>query len=605
MKVATTSASSHRGSNLQRRAPLFVWFSIAMAVLIVVLPSALNLPQSNPNTVPEFAPVPSDQVAEQSGGNLSSLGVTSSRGLGSGTGIGEDIVGAGKGRRPTTKRCVGNPPRQTSDPLSPPCVGFFVGDNGGAPYQGVTREEVRVLFATYGGGGILCCSGGGAYEVPPTGYIDLAEPPEQHDAVYEDYPFTRMLRMWQRHFNDRYQTYNRFVHFFIHFDGPSQRTPEGRRAVAAEQYERVKPFAVVDYVVTNLAAYLDAMAGKGVLNFVPSDTFNVPGQESRFFTKFPGLIWGFEPPVNERAHNFASYVCSKVVPFKTSFGGNDNDVDIRLHNGEPRRLGLLWSSASFAPELKVYANIVREDVTKCGGTFVSEASVPYYCTGDCFGDPRPGTDNMAKMKGDGVSTIIWAGGAEQIRSKAAAKINYFPEVVLGGDNLAELTLEGQFQDQTFWRNVFAVATFPLRNPYEDTPCYVAAHDVDPQVDQADLSHPGCKMYDSLRQLFTGIQVAGPRLTPSSVDKGYHAIPAVSSNDPRVPACFYEPGDYTCIKDSAVMWWDPAGDDPQSSNPGCMRMMEGGRRYPFGQWPRQDVPVGKQPNDPCNPMGTQY
>lgn len=59
-------------------------------------------------------------------------------------------------------------------------------------------------------------------------------------------------------------------------------------------------------------------------------------------------------------------------------------------------------------------------------------------------------------------------------------------------------------------------------------------------------------------LFTGIQVAGPRLGPTTLDKGFHAIPPGPSGDPRVPACFYEIGDYTCVKDATAVWWDPAG-----------------------------------------------
>jgi hypothetical protein len=42
------------------------------------------------------------------------------------------------------RRCVGDPPRQTEDPQSPPCINYFEGDNGGATARGVTRDEIRV-----------------------------------------------------------------------------------------------------------------------------------------------------------------------------------------------------------------------------------------------------------------------------------------------------------------------------------------------------------------------------------------------------------------------------------------------------------------------------
>src|SRR5688500_15884936 len=45
---------------------------------------------------------------------------------------------------PRVRRCVGDPPRQTEDPQSPPCVPYWEGDNGGSTYKGVTRDEIRI-----------------------------------------------------------------------------------------------------------------------------------------------------------------------------------------------------------------------------------------------------------------------------------------------------------------------------------------------------------------------------------------------------------------------------------------------------------------------------
>ncbi len=42
---------------------------------------------------------------------------------------------------PSTYQCVAG--LQTEDPLSPTCVPFNQGDNGGSTYQGVTAKEVR------------------------------------------------------------------------------------------------------------------------------------------------------------------------------------------------------------------------------------------------------------------------------------------------------------------------------------------------------------------------------------------------------------------------------------------------------------------------------
>jgi len=83
---------------------------------------------------------------------------------------------------------------------------------------------------------------------------------------------------------------------------------------------------------------------------------------------------------------------------------------------------------------------------------------------------------------------------------------------------------------------------------------------------------------------------------------YRAIPSVRSADARIPACFYEPKDFTCVKDATVQWWDPAGRDPESTRPGCMRLVEAGKRYPPDTWPTEDVISRRTPNDPCNTEG---
>ncbi|HUR49567.1 MAG TPA: hypothetical protein VMY88_08605, partial [Acidimicrobiales bacterium] len=131
--------------------------SVMMLGLLAVLPSALNLPQTTPSETLEYAPVPpEDDITTPPSGNLSSLGLGSSSSLGSTgetAGPPPDLTGPGGKplKTPSTKRCVGSPPRQTEDPLSPPCVASYTGDNGGATYKGVTADEIRGIYFFYVG----------------------------------------------------------------------------------------------------------------------------------------------------------------------------------------------------------------------------------------------------------------------------------------------------------------------------------------------------------------------------------------------------------------------------------------------------------------------
>jgi hypothetical protein len=557
-------------------------------LILAILPSSLNLPQSAPTEPLEFAPVPpEDDITTPPAGNFSSLSLAGGQSLGtSDTGLlpppadGGEILG-GRAKNPRTKRCVGNPPRQAEDPLSPPCAAYFDGDNQGATYQGVTAEEVRVLFY------VNCCInyiGGtrGRELTPEDTYVDLAEPPSD-----DDHAFVRGLRFYQRYFNERYQTYGRFVHFYVYFikqaDGP-----EARRAEAIENYERIKPFAVLSYVSDNAEAYLQVMQKRGVIAFggTSGDTGVFIGRSAEYFRRKPGLVWGYLASLEQYGAMYTSLICGKLVPYPTSFSGNAGQ------NGQPRRLGLLWSDDNNFPFLRTMKDLVRAEVEKCGGKFVAEANFP---TGGYATDPEhntePGAAAIATFVEAGVTTVIWPGGMETNISNQAGSANYRPEWILLGDGLHDTVDHGQLMDQSVWDRAWVITPKTLRGTDEEEPCFQAAREADPSADRRDITSFACSFYNDTRQMFTGIQVAGPRLNPATMDRGFHAIPRHESSSPRVPACFYNPGDYTCVKDAMAQKWDPSGT--------CWRPALKGRRFTAEGWPDGDLAGFTSADDPCN------
>jgi len=117
-----------RDSAVRGGLPPVVSGMLAIVLALFVLPSALNVPQSNPTQTLEFAPIPpqDDQPPPPEPGNVEtlSLGTSSTAPAGdadggAGPGLPPPPVPDGVGARPVTKRCVGNPPRQTEDPMSP------------------------------------------------------------------------------------------------------------------------------------------------------------------------------------------------------------------------------------------------------------------------------------------------------------------------------------------------------------------------------------------------------------------------------------------------------------------------------------------------------
>jgi hypothetical protein len=602
----SAAGERRRAPSWARKYPPLLAMVVAALIAVAVLPSALNLPQANPSETLEYAPVPpsDDEPPPPAAGNLASLSLAASPALteapiGEGPGSGPAAAELPPpppaalpevGKTPRTKRCVNTPsgPRQTEDPLSPPCVASFTGDNFGASYQGVNKEEVAVLFYYDGFINDLGTSRG-QEDRPDAKYFDLMQAPEEDEHV-----FLRMLRGWQRYFNDRFQTYDRFVHFYVYY-APSP-TPESRRADAADNYAKLKPFAVISYARENADDYLDGMAKRGVLNFA-----SFVGRPASFFKRYPKLIWGYLPSIEQQARQFSTFVCQKVIGHPVSFSGNSEP---NLSNGNQRVLGLISSADPDHPELKLLRDAVVREVEACGGKFVLERTFPragYAQDSSTIG--TYGSTNMAAFRQAGVTTIIWPGGLETNHSKGNG--GYRPEIILAGDRLIESRDNSIFQEQSVWDHAWVVSNVTLVGRPDGEICFQAHREADPDAVRADVTNYACEFYDDIFQLFTGIQVAGPRLGPTSVDRGFHAIPRIASNNPRVPACYYEADDYTCVKDAVAMHWDSQGRVAGSTQNGCWRMVEGGKRRVAGGWPPGDVMTQSRPDDICNQYETGF
>lgn len=603
--VATEGPMRSR-TDWARKYPPVLSVLVAALIAVLVLPSSLNLPQANPATTLELAPVPptDEDQPPPPGGNVATFGLGESSTVSGGasgtradapqddeTQGGALTPSGGKGKTSRTKNCVGNPPRQTEDPLAPPCVADFEGDNGGATYQGVSAEEVRIVlyYDTF----VSTSSPRGTDTTPYDTIVDLNRAPRS-----DDIGVIIANRTWQQYFNARYQTYNRRVHFFLQFGSyDGSRSPEAtdaasRQADAAKAFAAVKPFAVIDVTSFdgNSEFYIKYMAEKGVLNFG-----SVVGRTDEFFRQFPKLLWGYTPTIQQVAKQYTDFICTKAAPHPVSFAGSFPD-------GTKRKYGLIYTTDEGYPSITRQAKLVKAMVKEeCGVEIVAEA--PYPRNGYVFDGHTPpdyAIDGMLKFSQEGVTTILWPAGTETQFSQAATKLRYFPEWIIGADLSQETTEAGQFQDQANWANAF-ILTFVTRTPIGTQQlCYQAFREIDTAAADLDVLNYACRTYNDLRQLFTGIQVAGPKLGPFSIDKGYHAIPAVASSNPLVPACFYRAGDYTCVKDSMIEWWDPAGKAESSNQSGCWKMIREGERYLEDQFPEGNVDAQKDAaNDKCN------
>ena len=588
-----TSNKSWR-ERLRRYSPLGV-IAASLVITIFALPSVLNLPQTNPTEVAEYAPVPPDSdEAAPPGGNFSGLGLGGSPTLEGAPQAAPPPTDQGGGER-SAFRCVvvDGVARQTEDPLSPPCVSSFEGDNGGSTYRGVSGKEINVVF-------YIACRSDANYAPTSRGqetpicdqYIDLDQPPSQDDFVT-----TRALKRLSVYFNSRFQTYDRHVHMWAFYGdytiaavGPGGCREDCRRTDAARTIEDRDPFAVLidGGIADYMESYIEPMAKNGVLNFSGGGA-----RRPAYYRKYPGLLWGYGPTIDQQADMYASYLCRQVVPHNVSFSGMSGDM------GKKRKFGIIFSNRDGDPFYPLLKKLVVERIKKCGAGDMPEAG--YQDQGTAGGDPAANPTKATQVQGfisEGVTTVLWMGPPNGFWGQQMSQGGYRPEIVVFGDGGMEDFVTGRYSEDAVWENAWVMSDVTLINRQEDQLCALALREVDPSFPREDIPW-SCGYYTSLRQLFTGIQVAGPRITPQTVDQGFHAIPAVASTSPRVPACFYLPGDYTCVKDAISMYWDPDGEVKGWTGQGCYRVTEGGKRYLLDKWPRRDVTALRKSSDQCN------
>jgi hypothetical protein len=285
---------------------------------------------------------------------------------------------------------------------------------------------------------------------------------------------------------------------------------------------------------------------------------------------------------------YTNLVCTKIKNDVVRFSGNPGE------NGKPRKFGLLDTTDSAYPTIVAMDKMMEQQLQACGVSYVYH-SFPYTGAPDTYGQQPPtyATTNMQDFKTQGVTTILDIGGLEAGDAKAGQQLGYFPEWIAASDGAIEGNVSASSYPSQEWSHAWVVTPNTLQNadgqPAEP-PCVQALLEVDPNMDRQsfDIGVACGDWWDDIRELFIGIQIAGPHLTPPNMDKGFHSIPPKPSTDPTQPSCFYNPGDFTCVKDAVLEWWDPnahpTGPGGSTATAGCWRMWRNGQRYLGGQWP---------------------
>lgn len=544
------------------RVPALVQGAVVAVVLAVVAAVSMTARQPPPPTVAEYAPqavaqiqqAPEEQAVDLGRGGSATTTTTSASsnveggGPGATTPTSQPVV-----ERPRVRRCVGDPPRQIEDPQSPPCVPYFdpKADNGGTTSYGVTPDEIVVTWTP-----------------------DFLES-DQFPGDLADF------------FNRRFEFYGREIVLRRHSARQGDADPALMRADAEDAYT-LGAFAALNYTARSGAEYVfyDALADKGIISV--AHRVQAQATDAHFRRRAP-YQWSVVPTVDSMLRNYGQFICASLAGRAPQWAGTGAQASVR-------RFGVVVQEAADGsrPDTKPLA----DELARCD---TSIARTVNHRVANETG--RTGTAVINAMTDASVTSVICLCEGKELREilmPAASAQVYQPEWLIGSylDADLDVSLSGAPPEQS--SRAFGLLFRNKLLPKQDMPFYWALKEVRPTSDpQGGAYYSVYSRYMSLLLLSSGIQMAGPHLTPDSFAAG---LLRTRWGNPRAGAPPYfqgragfDNGRRTFIDDVALIWHDPSRRstvDPEATGAVCY--VRRGERYRLGAWPSGPQPFFAEP-----------
>ena len=241
-----------------------------------------------------------------------------------------------------------------------------------------------------------------------------------------------------------------------------------------------------------------------------------------------------------------------------------------------------------------YAELQASTIKKLQAGHVNMASdTPLSYTLNLATLPSQAATVAEKLKASGATSVIFA--ADPIMpiylTRACAAIGYHPEWIITGIVLTDVAALARYYDQSEWAHAFGVTSLAVPVPVANSDSYhLYRWWYGANTSPASLAAPA--IIPPFQQLFTGIQLAGPDLTPQTFTTGLFRAPPTGGG-PTTPLTAYgyqgaaplpsysSPADYT------FLWYDATAKGPDEEGvegTGLMSYVNGGHRYRSGVVP---------------------
>jgi hypothetical protein len=445
---------------------------------------------------------------------------------------------------------------------APPCVAPWKGgDNGGATAPGVTADTITIAL----------------YQAQP----DLLQ-----QAFFENTGSDESLakerdtvQEYIDYFSAHYELYGRTIKLVTIKASGAPDDSVAAKADAIKVATDLHAFASFGGP-GQTTAYAEELAARGVL--CVGDC--VIAEPQSFHERHAPYVWPTTASPEQASEHWAAFVGKQLAGGKAAHAGD-------ALRSKRRVFGVVHyddDAGTFAKSVKHFEQLLAGYGVKVAAT------VPYSL--DLTTAQQDARTIIAKLKSAGVTSVILAGDPvfPTFLTKEATAQNWFPEWVVLGYAFTDTAVFGRQYDQQQWAHAFGVSLLPARTT-----------DVIDELGNLitwQTGHPpAAKTFRELVQaplvFFTGVHLAGPKLTATTFAAGLDRFPPAATTTPtRLHLSWGKHGiwkgiDLTGGDDATVIWWDPAAKGPDEvgrDGTGLYRYADEGARYLPGQWPKTPI-----------------
>ena len=553
------------------RMPGMVHLAIGLLIILVLIPLALKVEQAPPPTIAEFAPQVRQQVKDPPKDQAANVGQLGGVGGGGGqfgvlpspsASIDPLVAASAKPTTPRYHRCVGNPPRQIEDPQSPPCVAYWEGNNGGATAKGVTGSTITVVLEKTQSGGNIASN------------IDMVN-----------------------FLNDRFEFYGRKI-VLQYYDQSTGAT--GPEAQAAQEDAQFQPFAHWGVLSTQTKQtpdsqyWYDAYARHHIISTV-GEFFEFPAQSQAHMTQNAPYQWMYTPSYDQVERNLGEMWCKDFKDKAPVYAGTD------------------VTSAFKTRTLQVYVSLQGNPDDPSAGSAPMDTQPLVAALSGCGTQalfaPEPPADAQkwqaaaVQARQNHVTTVVCLCGASDyagVGYNVFSSQQYHPEWI--NTNIINLDSDAFDQDGSGptpsdqYPYILGLHSYNKTLSLQDQPWWWAVKEADPAYASIGSWNTN-SVYWALLLIASGIQEAGPHLTPRTFEQGLMQtqFPNPGADGPPYyqARVGFGPGNHSMINTLAPVWWDqnqPSYDYFGSSratgqgSPGAYCYINHGARYALGEWP---------------------